>query len=177
MIPGVQTWELHRKRWSRNPECWFRKPQFGLGLHGLWERCHSLKPLNYLKNRLYNGCSFWMIPNHVEWEMVGFLLNPIQNHHVHTFEHGKPRPSFSEAGDGSCFTTCEVGFGVTRHSNPSGMIGHFLKSPYQQKRTMEAYWEIINPSTAVNRQFFGDILDGFDSRFFGFQRMTCAESC
>ena len=108
---------------------------------------------------------------------------PIQNHHVHTFEHGKPRPSFSEAGDGSCSTTCEVGFGViffeclwsfsrhvfldkmTRHSNPGGMIGHFLKSPYQQKRTMEAILGIINPSTAVNRRFLGDILHGFASRF------------
>lgn len=84
---------------------------------------------------------------------------------IHTFEHGKPRPSFSEAGDGSCSTTCEVGFGVTRHSNPDGMIGHFLSDLTNKKEPWKPYWEIINPSTAVNWRFFGDILHGFDSRF------------
>ena len=35
-----------------------RKPRLGVGLHGLREKCHPLRPLNYVKHRLYKRLFF-----------------------------------------------------------------------------------------------------------------------
>ena len=54
-----------------------RKPRLGVGLHGLREKCHPFRSLNYVKHRLYKRLFFLDDSKSCRGlELVGFLQKP-----------------------------------------------------------------------------------------------------